>query len=89
MAQVQREKRLHCAAHVASVSAITIRTSGTLEPFTTDPEQGFNCSHNMYIVIYIDIYISLSLSLPVCVFVCGPDFVHRCYVTHTHSLSLK
>ena len=60
MAQVQREKRLHCAAHVASVSAITIRTSGTLEPFTTDPEQGFNCSHSMYIYIYI----SLSLSLP-------------------------
>ena len=45
MAQVQREKRLHCAAHVASVSAITIRTSGTLEPIITDPEQGFNCSH--------------------------------------------
>ena len=83
MAQVQREKRLHCAAHVASVSAITIRTSGTLEPFTTDPEQGFNCSHNMYIYIY------LSLSLSVCVFVCGPDFVHRCYVTHTHTLSLS
>ena len=60
MAQVQREKRLHCAAHVASVSAITIRTSGTLEPFTTDPEQGFNCS---YIYIYISIiYIYMTRS---------------------------